>query len=136
MAGPTNIQVAIEKMRSFYEGGSPLLAWMCRAHQITIRDFAAIFKISKSHAAEIISHQVFPSLELAVRISRYYEVTVEELFGWRVDDTGERRPLLVIDPVTGEARKLVGKDKVGAIELGMEGRDERHQVHDGNEGDS
>ena len=48
-------------------------------------------------------------------------MTVEELFGWRVDDTGERRPLLVIDPLTGQARRLVGKDRVGAIELVMGG---------------
>ena len=124
MAGPSNIQVAIEKMRGVYEpeGCPPLLTWICKSHQITIRDFAAIFGISKSHAAEIINHQSFPSLELAVRISRYWECTVEELFGWRVDDDGARRPLLVVDVNTGQVRKLVGKDRVGAIELAVESK--------------
>jgi DNA-binding XRE family transcriptional regulator len=118
MAGPSNIQETNIRARAFYEqeGKPPLLALICQAHGITIRDFAKIFGISKSHAAEIIAHRKLPDLELAVRICRYWAVTVEELFSWRIDDTGERRPLLVIQ--NGQVRKLVGKDRVGAIELG------------------
>ena len=119
MAGPSNLQVVNEALRVKYErdGMLPLLSRVARAHQISVRDFASIFGISKSVAAEILSEKKMPSLELAVRVSRYFEVTVEELFGWRIDDTGERRPLLVIDQ--GQVRKLVGKDKTGAIELAV-----------------
>ena len=122
MAGKSNVQTAIERAREKYGEEAPLLQRVCAAHQISIRDFAAIFGISKTHAAEIIAHRKFPDLELAVRISRYWEVTVEELFGWRIDDDGARRPLLVIDPSTGQARKLVGQGRTGAIELAMEGK--------------
>ena len=117
MTGPSNIQRCNEKAREFY-GDSPLLSRIAAAHQITLRDFSSIFGISKSLAGEVLNHTTFPKLELAVRISRYFEVTVEELFGWRIDDDGKRRPLLVIDQ--GQVRKLVGKDKVGAIELAVE----------------
>ena len=123
MAGKSNIQVCNEKARAVYEaqGQPPLLQQICAVHGISIRDFASIFGISKTFAAEIISHQKFPSLELAVRISRYWEVAVEDLFGWRIDDGGERRPLLVIDPSTGKVRKLTQKEgRVTAIGLAME----------------
>ena len=113
----SSLQTAIERARGKYEGKAPLLQRICSAHQITLRDFAAIFEISKSLAGEVLSHRVLPKLELAVRVARYFECTVEELFGWRIDDDGKRRPLLVIDPETGKVRKLVGKTKAGAIEL-------------------
>lgn len=121
MAGPSNLQLSIERAREFYQD-SPLLSRICWAHQLTVREFAAIFGISKSHAFEIIRHEKLPSLELAIRIARYWEVSVEELFGWRIDDDGARRPLVVIDPLTGQVRKLVGKDRTGAIELAMESK--------------
>lgn len=123
MAGKSNLQVCNEKARAVYEaqGQPPLLQQICAVHSISVRDFASIFGISKTFAAEIIAHQKFPSLELAVRISRYWEVAVEDLFGWRIDDDGARRPLLVIDPGTGRARKLTQKEgRVTAIGLAME----------------
>ena len=125
MAVKSNTQICNEKARAYYQaqGQPPLLVQICAAHQVSIRDFAAIFGISKTYSAEIINHEKFPSLELAVRISRYWEVTVEDLFGWRIDDTGERRPLLVIDPATGKVRKLTQKEgRTGAIELALESR--------------
>jgi transcriptional regulator with XRE-family HTH domain len=118
MAGSSNIQHCNEKAREFY-GDSPLLQRICTAHGITLRDFAAIFGIGKSLAGEILNHQTLPKLELAVQIARYFECTVEELFGWRIDDDGKRRPLLVIDQETGQVMKLVGKNRVGAIELAV-----------------
>ena len=123
----SNIQICNEKARAIYEGSgqSPLLQQIAEAHGISIRDFASIFGIGKSHAADILNHRVYPSLELALKISRYWEVTVEELFGWRVDDDGARRPLLVIDPATGKARKLTkAKGRTGAIELALEANGE------------
>lgn len=114
----SNIQICNEKAREFY-GDSPLLQRICTAHGITLRDFAAIFEISKSLAGEVLSHKALPKLELAVRVARYFGVTVEELFGWRIDDDGKRRPLLVIDQETGQVMKLVGKNRVGAIELAV-----------------
>lgn len=121
---PTNLQICIEKAKAVYEaqGQPPLLQQIAQVHGVSVREFAGIFGIPKSSAAEILSHKKFPSLELALRIARYWECSVEDLFGWRVDDTGERRPLLVVDPKTNRARRLVGKDKTGAIELMMEAR--------------
>ena len=127
MAGRSNIQICSERARAIYEGsGQPLLQRIAEAHSISVRDFASIFGIGKSHAADLLGHRVFPSLELALKISRYWECTVEELFGWRVDDDGARRPLVVIDPSTGKARKLTQRQgRTRAIELAMEGNDER-----------
>ena len=79
---------------------------ICQVHGLTIREFARIFEMSKSHAEDIWSHKRFPSLVEAVKIARYFEVAVEELFGWRIDDEGERRPLLVQDPKTGKVVRL------------------------------
>jgi DNA-binding XRE family transcriptional regulator len=92
----TNVQQVIEKQRAVYDTlAKPLLQQLSELHGLTIRDVAAIFKISKGHAEAVLKHRVFPSLELAVRIARYFETNVDELFAWRVDDAGDRRPLLV-----------------------------------------
>jgi transcriptional regulator with XRE-family HTH domain len=92
-------QVGIEQQRAVYEFlARPLLSQLCILHRISVRDFAEIFDISKSYAEEILNHKKFPQLELGVRIARYWECTVEELLGWRVDDNGSRRPLLVALP--------------------------------------
>lgn len=122
----SNLQTVNEKARSVYEGsGQPLLQRIAEAHSISVRDFASIFGIGKSHAADVLSHRVFPSLELALKISRYWECTVEEIFGWRVDDDGARRPLVVIDPLTGKVRKLTkAQGRTGAIELAMKANGE------------
>lgn len=92
----TNIQAVIEKQRAVYDTlAKPLLQQLAELHGITIRDFAGIFQISKGHSEAILKHRVFPSLELAIQIARYFETSVDELFAWRVDDSGDRRPLLV-----------------------------------------
>jgi transcriptional regulator with XRE-family HTH domain len=121
----SNVQTVNEKLRAVYEGQPPLLSRIAEAHGISVRDFSSIFGVGKSHAADILNHRVYPSLELALKISRYWEVTVEELFGWRVDDDGARRPLLVIDPATGKALKLTKhRGRTGAIELAMKANGE------------
>jgi DNA-binding XRE family transcriptional regulator len=127
MAGKSSLQICNEKCRAIYEGDSqpPLLLQVCMVHGISCRDFASIFGVGKSHASDVLNHKVFPSLELALKISRYWEVTVEELFGWRVDDDGARRPLVVIDPSTGKALKLTKhRGRTGAIELAMKANGE------------
>lgn len=92
----TNVQETNEKQRAVYESlAKPLLQQLAELHGLTIRDVAAVFGISKGHAEAILKHRVFPALELAIRIARYFEVSVDELFAWRVDDSGERRPLLI-----------------------------------------
>lgn len=120
----TNIQVCLEKARACYEasGQAPLLQQLCQVHNLSLREFASIFGISKSHAGDVVAHKVYPSLELAVRIARYWECTVEELFGWRIDDDGARRPLLIEDAKTHKVRRLSQGNRVGAIELVMESR--------------
>ena len=125
MAGPSNIQQCREGARAWYEkrGTLPLLSHIAAAHSLTVREFGTIFGIKKSYACEILNERCFPPLELALKIACYFEVTVEELFGWRLEDTGERRPLLVIDPVTGQVVKLVGENRKDAITLAMEGSD-------------
>ena len=111
--GKTERQVVSEKCRALYEtpGSPPLLQQICALYTITIREFASIFEISKAHAEAIMKHRKFPALELAIQICRYFECTVEELFGWRVDDDGKRRPLLVVDPKTGKAYRLSERDR-------------------------
>lgn len=116
----TNLQLANEKARACYEGEGvdPLLKQICQAHGLTLREFARIFGISKSHAQDLWHHRAFPSLEAAVKISRYFEVTVEELFGWRINDDGDRRPLLVQDPRTSQVVRLNrNSDIKGSIDL-------------------
>jgi transcriptional regulator with XRE-family HTH domain len=114
----SNIQATIEKQREHYaKQGKPLLTRMCEAHKLTIRDFAAVFGISKAHAEKIMKQQALPSLELAFRIARYWETKVDELFGWRIDDTGERRPLIVELPGEGTARLSYHKPHRDALEL-------------------
>jgi len=76
----------------------PLLAQMAKIHGLSIRDIASIFGISKTFAAEVLNHQKFPDLSLALRLARYFEVDVESLFGWMLDDDGCRRPLVVETP--------------------------------------
>ena len=76
-------------------GQPPLLYQLCQVHKLSIREFADLFQISKSHAEDVLKHRSFPSLELAIRIARYWECTVEDLFGWRVDDDAMRRPLII-----------------------------------------
>ena len=64
-------------------------------HGLTIREFAEVFEISKNHAEAVLKHRTSPSLELAFQIARYFDLKVDELFGWMVDDTGNRRPLVL-----------------------------------------
>ena len=102
----TNVQKSNEAMRLVYAKlDKPLMAYLAELHRLSIRKFAAIFGISKAHAEDILKHRVFPTLELAVRIARYWECSVDELFGWRVDDSGERRPLIIELP-NGETKRL------------------------------
>lgn len=104
----SNVQQANEKQRAVYDlCPLPLLSQLASLHRISVRDFAAIFGISKSHAEELLNHKKLPSLELAIRIARYWEVTVDDLFGWRVDDDGARRPLVI--EVDGKAVILSSK---------------------------
>jgi DNA-binding XRE family transcriptional regulator len=95
----SNIQVVIEKRREFYSSlGKPLLQYLAELHDISIRDFAKVFGISNGHSEAILKHRVFPNFELAVRIARYFDCTTDDLFAWRVDDDGSRRPLLIVLP--------------------------------------
>lgn len=122
MEAKTNVQICSEKARAVYQaqGQPPLLAQIAAVHNLSYRDLASIFGVSKSLIEMIFRQERFPSLELGVRIARYFEVTVEELFGWRIDDDGKRRPLLIEDPETHQVRILNHEDRVGAIELAME----------------
>ena len=91
-----NLQPVLERLRAEYaRWPRPMLAQIATVHRVSVRKFAEIFEISKSHAEEILNHKTMPSLEVAIRIARYWECSVEELFGWRVDDDGCRRPLVV-----------------------------------------
>ena len=116
----SNVQMRINAARNHYTGlgQPPLLEQICKVHSITQREFAAIFGVSKAHAEAVIKERTLPSLELALKIARYFECSVEDIFGWRVNDSGERRPLLIKDPETGEVRRLNAAGKrVRALEL-------------------
>ena len=109
----SNKQIALEKQRAAYDTlAIPLIAQLCRMHRVTVRDFASIFGISKSHAEEIMNHKKLPSLELAIRIARYWECSTDDLFGWRVDDDGARRPLLIALKGTHRLARLSSQLKI------------------------
>jgi transcriptional regulator with XRE-family HTH domain len=94
----------IEKQRTAQGSlAEPLLYQWAKLYSLSIRDFAAVFGISRGHAEDVLKHRRMPSLELAFRIARYFEVRVDELFGWMIDDTGERCSLL-LDLPTGVMR--------------------------------
>lgn len=97
--GKTNLQITVERERAVYTSmPRPLLSQLCRIHGLSVRDFASIFQISKSHAEEVLNHKKYPSLDLAFKIARYWETDVDTLFGWMFDDDGQRRPLVVEIP--------------------------------------
>jgi putative transcriptional regulator len=111
----TRVQRVVERQRAIYETlAKPLLQQLVELHGLSIRDFARIFEISKGHAEAVLKHRTEPSLELAFRIARYFDLTVDDLFGWRFDDTGDRRPLLIHVP--GKAIMRVNTD-FSALEL-------------------
>lgn len=120
----TALQVVIEKQREIYQrdGLPPFLQQVCQMYRITIREFASIFGISKAHAEQIIKQRKFPALDLALRIARYFDCTVEELFGWRIDDDGKRRPLIIENPRTGQTYRLSDNKKQDATITLMENR--------------
>jgi transcriptional regulator with XRE-family HTH domain len=114
----TNVQETNQKQRAVYESlAKPLLQQLAELHGLTIRDVAAVFRISKGHAEGILKHRVFPSLELAVRIARYFEVSVDELFAWRVDDSGERRPLLIELPGVSAPIRLRSQEHSDSLSI-------------------
>jgi DNA-binding XRE family transcriptional regulator len=120
----TALQITIEKQRALYEveGAPPFLQQITTMYRITIREFAGIFGISKAHAENIIKQRKYPDLPLALKITRYFGCTVEELFGWRVDDDGKRRPLLIENPKTGQAYRLSDMKKQDSTMTLMENR--------------
>lgn len=79
----------------YYSLPRPLLSQLAQLHGVTVREFAALINVSKSNAQEILAHRKDPTLYLAFKIARYYEVTVDELFGWKYGDDGDRRPLVI-----------------------------------------
>jgi transcriptional regulator with XRE-family HTH domain len=92
----TGLQRSIERQRAVYESlAKPLLYQLAKIHGLSIREFAEIFEISKNHAEAVLKHRTTPSLELAFQIARYFDVSVDHLFGWMFDDTGNRRSLLL-----------------------------------------
>lgn len=108
--GKTNVQIGIEQARALYEYlREPLLLQLAKLHHLSVRDFAGIFGISKSHAHDILWHRKVPTLELAVRMSRYFETDTDTLFAWRFDDDGARRPL--VQPVEGGGVLRFSSDK-------------------------
>jgi DNA-binding XRE family transcriptional regulator len=106
---PTGLQRVIEKQRAVYETlAMPLLYQLARMHGLSIREFAEVFEISRNHAEAVLKHRTTPSLELAFQIARYFDLKVDELFGWMFDDTGNRRPLVL--EVGGKAFRVKSTD--------------------------
>ena len=142
-----NHQNHIEAVRALYSSYErPLLSQLAMLHRVTVRDFASIFGISKSHADDILNHRKLPSLELAFRIARYWErVTVDDLFGWRVDDDGTRAPLMM--EIDGQTMRLTDSNTLySSLEMlyqieqkrqrKMEAQDEPDSLHNIRRADS
>lgn len=105
----TRLQRSVERRRAIYDTlAKPLIQQLCELHGLSIRDVARIFQISRGHSEAILKHRAEPSLALAFKFARYFEVSVEDMFGWRFDDTGDRRPLLIYVP--GKAVMRVAAD--------------------------
>ena len=115
----SSLQVAIEQQREINKTLKlPLLAQIAKIYNLSVRDIAEIVGISKSHAADVLNHQAMPSLDVALKVARYLEVTVEDLWGWQVDDDGARRPLVVEIQKTKVLMRLQTKDQCyGTMEL-------------------
>ena len=106
----TNLQLGLEAQREIYGHlKKPMLAQICEIHRLTIRDLASIFGISKNTANAVIVQKQFPSLVLAFRLARYFECSVEDLWGWMLDDDGIRRPLVV--EAGGQLIRLKSQDR-------------------------
>ena len=106
---PTNLQRTIERQRAVYETlEMPLLYQLTKMHGLSIREFAEVFEISKNHAEAVLKHRTSPSLELAFQIARYFDLKVDDLFGWMFDDTGNRRPLVL--EVKGKSFRVKSTD--------------------------
>jgi DNA-binding XRE family transcriptional regulator len=89
-------------------------------HGLSIREFAEVFEISKNHAEAVLKHRTAPSLELAFQIARYFDLKVDELFGWMFDDTGNRRPLVL--EVKGKCFRVKSTDNpLVLVEIEREG---------------
>jgi transcriptional regulator with XRE-family HTH domain len=114
----TNVQIGIEKQRAFIEMlTKPPLTQICEIHGLSVRDMASIFGISKSYAWEVMRCRKDPDLKLAFRLARYFEVTVDDLFGWMYDDTGERRPLVIEGPDKKVIRLRAANPQHGTMAL-------------------
>jgi DNA-binding XRE family transcriptional regulator len=108
----TALQIGIEKQRAVYaELRRPVLSQLMEMHRVTIREFAEMMGISPSYCEEIVNEKKFPKLVVALRMCRYWEVTVEELFGWWLDDDGQRRPFVIELPKTGQVIRLNARNK-------------------------
>lgn len=123
----------LDRQRACYESlERPLLAQMAALHQVSVREFAGIFGISKSYAEEILNHKKLPSLELAYRIARYWEVGVDDLFGWRIEDDGQRRPLLVSIPCTKKVIRLSSREwndsSLGLVMRDLQGKRKKKEA--------
>lgn len=114
----TNLQITIERQQALYLPLYPsLLAQLAKIHKISVREFASIFGTGKSLAADVLNMKKFPDMVLALRIARYFEVTVDELWGWLVNDSGARRPL-VVEMGNGRVMRLMSGVKAhGALAL-------------------
>jgi transcriptional regulator with XRE-family HTH domain len=115
----SNLQINTERQRALYLYlEPPLIAQLAKVHGLTVRDFAAIFGMGKSLAAQILNMTKYPDMVLALRIARYFEVTVDELWGWLVNDLGARRPLVIELPGTKRLLRLrAGVKAHGALAL-------------------
>jgi transcriptional regulator with XRE-family HTH domain len=122
--GKTRLQVCSEKAREIYANDldTPLLMQLCKLHNLSVAEFGEIFGISRAQAYKVLNHEDFPSLPVAIAIARYWDVDVEFLFGWRVDDDGSRRPLLIENPSTQVLIRLKSSDPEASVPALIEAR--------------
>lgn len=87
------------------------MSQLAKIHGLTVRDFARIFGMSKSHAEDVLAMRCFPRAEMCIQIARYFEVSTDDIFGWMIDDAGERRPLVIELYGTGKVLRLKAQVK-------------------------
>lgn len=55
-------------------------------HGLTLRDVSVAVGVAFSDISRAERGDVAPRVTTALRLARFYETTVEELFGWMLDD--------------------------------------------------
>ena len=87
------------KNQPWDEPGLDPLQRMVRFNKMSVREFASQFGVSYNSAALILAGQ-YPKLPVTIAIARYFQVTVEDIWGHELDSSA-RRPVFNRSLISG-----------------------------------